>query len=120
MFAHAHYLQTTEVTDADKKYGLKGHVPALLCLKDNSTLMFDGSLESLEAIRAFIEKNQYPALITLHDGNARDILMGDKTVVLGLMDPTSGAAHLEALGKLKAVARAFVRQSATGTIAITA
>lgn len=88
LFSRASYFQVNEVTNAAKMYSIP-KTPSLICLKDDTTRIYEGSLESVDAIREWILKEQYPALVKLEDHNAREVLMGENMIVLGLLNPES-------------------------------
>jgi hypothetical protein len=62
-------------------------LPSLVVFKDDTFKVYGKDMEDHKTMREWIVSEQYPALITLDDANARDLLMGENLVVLALLNP---------------------------------
>ena len=85
-FAKSHFFHIRAVELAKPLLGIQS-APAVVVVKDGSQKVYDKDLADEAALKAWILKERFPALVTLDDDNARDILLGDKYVVLGMLEP---------------------------------
>ncbi|RKP25336.1 hypothetical protein SYNPS1DRAFT_28928 [Syncephalis pseudoplumigaleata] len=109
LFSLATYYRTTDAA-LMQQLKLPGQ-PRFSVYKDGRMIAYTGSLTDKAAMRAFIERHRYPALIPIDVNNSQEMLGedGENWVVLGLLAPKR-AGFERSKAELKAAALEFKRQ----------